>query len=164
MPLILFLDEISHQNSTDTDLVDTISEYLSQKKEKAPETTIIDNKTITQEEVEVLKEITEHLNDLQTVPKKAEEENLKTPPPSPAEVLETNNSVEKEKCDVSKGKKFFFYRFKKSETQLLFLCKLLLCLVVLLLTNRILYQYLLSGSLVKPNKIVVSVACMFLLV
>lgn len=85
--------------------MDTISDYLAQKKEKIPEPEIIENKTLPQQEVEVLKEISEHLNDLQAVPKRAEQENLKTPPPSPAEVLESN-SVEQqfEKCDISKGK------------------------------------------------------------
>lgn len=102
---------MSEQSSTDTELGDTISEYQAQKKEKSPEPQIIENKATPQEEVEVLKEISEHFNDLQAVPKKAEEESLKTPPPSPADVIEANN-VEKleqhfeEKCDVSKGKNF----------------------------------------------------------
>lgn len=95
-----FAVEISQQNSADTDLVDTISEYLTQNKEKTPEPQIIENKATPQQEVEVLKEISEHLNELQAVPKKAEEESLRTPPPSPADVLD----AQFEKCDFSKGK------------------------------------------------------------
>lgn len=104
----MFSEEISQQNLADTDLVDTISEYLAQKKEKSPEPQIIENKATPQEEVEVLKEISEHLNDLKAVPKKAEEESLKTPPPSPADVVIDAHNIEQEpqfeKCDISKGK------------------------------------------------------------
>lgn len=105
-----FSEEFSEHNSTDTDLVDTISEYLSQKKEESPEPQIIENKATPQEEVEVLKEISEHFNDLQAIPKKAEEESLKTPPPSPAEV--TNNGEQHfEKCDISKGNNDYLFIF-----------------------------------------------------
>lgn len=56
-----------------------------------------------------MKEISEHFNDLQAVPKKAEEENLKTPPPSPAENFATNHvEPQFEKCDISKGKNLLF--------------------------------------------------------
>lgn len=113
-----FTEEISEQNSTDTELADTISEYLAQKEEKTPEPEIIENKIQQQDEVEVLKEITEHFNDLQaTVPKKAEaeeEESLKTPPPSPAD----ENNVE-EKCDISKGKNIIYCAQKWNSSKFL---------------------------------------------
>lgn len=100
-------EEISQQNSSDKDLLDTISDYLEQKKEKTPEPEIIENKAVQEPNVEVLKEINEHLNDLQAMPRKVHEEVLKTPPPSPADVVDANSTeVEEhfEKCDVSKGK------------------------------------------------------------
>lgn len=96
-------------NSSEKDLTDTISDYLSYKKntsESHPidlDSNIIENCSPTKQEV--FEVITQQLNKLENASK--EEKGVKTPPPSPAEYkFENNIHVFEEKFrkgDLEKG-------------------------------------------------------------
>lgn len=73
-------------------MTDLISDFLehkekesSTKEEDKTDSKVSDIRSPTPSE-ETLREISQHLNELQTVPTAVGEETLKTPPPSPAEV------------------------------------------------------------------------------
>ncbi|XP_063920116.1 ankyrin-3-like isoform X2 [Zophobas morio] len=75
-------NDFQNQNSTDKDLTDTISD---QKLEKSIENQL-DNRSVSPNaNREIIEEITQQLNHLQSTPKLKIDANANTPPPSPAE-------------------------------------------------------------------------------
>ncbi|RZC43192.1 Death and/or Prominin domain containing protein, partial [Asbolus verrucosus] len=82
-------DDFQNQNSTDKDLTDTISDYLLVKKDQKSGKSIenqLDNRAVSPNaNQEVLEEITQQLNNLQSTPRLKIDKNANTPPPSPAE-------------------------------------------------------------------------------
>ncbi|KAJ8966561.1 hypothetical protein NQ314_003456 [Rhamnusium bicolor] len=86
--VLAFSEDIQNQNSTEKDITDTTSDYISNKIEKENHTPeLLDNRPLTPENAnsEVFEEITQHLNHLQSTPRiKTTDNNANTPPPSPA--------------------------------------------------------------------------------
>lgn len=82
---------MGQDNSTDKDLTDNINDFLVYKKEEAKDDAsndleVLDNRAIQNSNAnEIFEEFTQHMNQLESTPKRKMDLNANTPPSSPAE-------------------------------------------------------------------------------
>ncbi|KAI4470519.1 ankyrin repeat and protein kinase domain-containing protein [Holotrichia oblita] len=101
-------NDFANDVSTEKDLTDTISDFLSHKKQKEDSPTLTEDiyEKSTKLDSEDLHEVVEHFDKLQVDRKALEPLDTSTPPPSPADYKVDNNvDVFKQKFEAANGKK-----------------------------------------------------------